>query len=77
MTVDVSDESAVDRAFAEAALRFGGVDLVVNNAGLAASSALVDTTVEEWDRLHDVLARGAFLVSRAGGTHDDRVRHRR
>jgi rhamnulose-1-phosphate aldolase/alcohol dehydrogenase len=66
VTVDVSDESAVDRAFAEAALRFGGVDLVVNNAGFAASSALVDTTVEEWDRLHEVLARGAFLVSRAG-----------
>jgi NAD(P)-dependent dehydrogenase (short-subunit alcohol dehydrogenase family) len=41
------------------------VDLVVNNAGFAASSPLVDTPVEEWDRLHDVLARGAFLVSRA------------
>jgi NAD(P)-dependent dehydrogenase (short-subunit alcohol dehydrogenase family) len=66
VTVDVTDESAVDRAFAQAALRFGGVDLVVNNAGLAASSALVDTSVEQWDRLHDVLARGAFLVSRAG-----------
>jgi rhamnulose-1-phosphate aldolase/alcohol dehydrogenase len=66
VTVDVSDESAVDRAFSEAALRFGSVDLVVNNAGFAASSALVDTPVEEWDRLHEVLARGAFLVSRAG-----------
>jgi rhamnulose-1-phosphate aldolase/alcohol dehydrogenase len=66
VTVDVSDESAVDRAFDEAALHFGGVDLVVNNAGFAASSALVDTAVEEWDRLHEVLARGAFLVSRAG-----------
>ncbi|HXY94388.1 MAG TPA: bifunctional rhamnulose-1-phosphate aldolase/short-chain dehydrogenase [Acidimicrobiia bacterium] len=66
VTADVSDESGVDRAFTDAALRFGGVDLVVNNAGFAASSALVDTPVEEWDRLHDVLARGAFLVSRAG-----------
>jgi NAD(P)-dependent dehydrogenase (short-subunit alcohol dehydrogenase family) len=65
VTVDVSDEAAVARAFDDAALRFGGVDLVVNNAGFAASSALVDTSVEEWDRLHDVLARGAFLVSRA------------
>jgi rhamnulose-1-phosphate aldolase/alcohol dehydrogenase len=63
--VDVSDESAVDAAFEEAALRFGGVDLVVNNAGFAASSPLVNTSVEEWDRLHEVLARGAFLVSRA------------
>ena len=65
VTLDVSDEAAVERAFTAAALRFGGVDLVVNNAGFARSSALVDTTVEEWDRLHAVLARGSFLVSRA------------
>jgi rhamnulose-1-phosphate aldolase/alcohol dehydrogenase len=65
VTVDVSDESAVTRAFDQAALHFGGVDLVVNNAGFAASSAVVDTPVEEWDRLHAVLARGAFLVSRS------------
>jgi rhamnulose-1-phosphate aldolase/alcohol dehydrogenase len=65
VSVDVSDEDAVDDAFSEAALRFGGVDLVVNNAGFASSNALVDTSVEEWDRLHAVLARGAFLVSRA------------
>jgi NAD(P)-dependent dehydrogenase (short-subunit alcohol dehydrogenase family) len=63
--VDVSDEASVDRAFADAALRFGGIDLVVNNAGLAASASLVDTTADTWDRLHDVLARGSFLVSRA------------
>jgi rhamnulose-1-phosphate aldolase/alcohol dehydrogenase len=63
--VDVSDEASVDRAFTEAALRFGGTDLVVNNAGLAASASLVDTTTDTWDRLHDVLARGSFLVSRA------------
>jgi rhamnulose-1-phosphate aldolase/alcohol dehydrogenase len=62
--VDVSDETAVAAAFADAALRFGGIDLVVNNAGFARSAELVDTTVETWDRLHAVLARGAFLVSR-------------
>ena len=63
-----------------AALRFGGVDLVVNNAGFARSSALVDTTVDEWDRLHAVLARGSFLVSRAAArmmtTAGERRRHR-
>ena len=62
--VDVSDETAVAAAFADAALRFGGVDLVVNNAGFASSAELVDTTVETWDHLHAVLARGSFLVSR-------------
>ena len=62
--VDVTDEHAVAAAFADAALRFGGVDLVVNNAGFASSADLVHTTVDDWDRLHAVLARGAFLVSR-------------
>jgi NAD(P)-dependent dehydrogenase (short-subunit alcohol dehydrogenase family) len=65
--VDVSDEVAVAAAFAAAALRFGGVDLVVNNAGFATSAALVDTEVADWDRLHAVLARGSFLVSREAG----------
>ena len=63
--VDVSEEAAVEAAFDAAALCFGGVDLVVNNAGIATSAALVDTTAEEWDRLHGVLSRGSFLVSRA------------
>lgn len=65
VTVDVRDETAVDEAFAAAALRFGGVDLVVNNAGLAASAPLTETTTEVWDRLHNVMARGSFVVSRA------------
>ena len=63
--VDVSDEEAVTGAFSAAALRFGGVDIVVNNAGFASSASLVDTTADDWDRLHAVLSRGSFLVSRA------------
>lgn len=63
--MDVSEEESVIAAFEAVAMRFGGVDLVVNNAGIASSSALVDTTLEEWERLHAVLARGSFLVSRA------------
>jgi NAD(P)-dependent dehydrogenase (short-subunit alcohol dehydrogenase family) len=55
----------VTAAFAAAALAFGGVDLVVNNAGLSISKPLSETTVADWDLLHDVLARGSFLVSRA------------
>lgn len=65
LELDVSVEAAVDAAFLDAALRFGSVDIVVNNAGFARSNALVDTSIEEWDRLHAVLARGSFLVSRA------------
>lgn len=65
VAMDVSEEESVTAAFEAVAMRFGGVDLVVNNAGIASSSALVDTTLDDWERLHAVLARGSFLVSRA------------
>jgi rhamnulose-1-phosphate aldolase/alcohol dehydrogenase len=61
---DVSDEDAVARALAEGVLAFGGVDLVVNNAGLSISKPLLETTVRDWDLQHDVMAKGSFLVSR-------------
>jgi rhamnulose-1-phosphate aldolase/alcohol dehydrogenase len=65
VTADVTSEGDVAGAFAAAALAFGGVDLVVNNAGLSISKPLLETSLADWDRQHDVLARGSFLVSRA------------
>jgi rhamnulose-1-phosphate aldolase/alcohol dehydrogenase len=62
--VDVSDEAAVEAAVREAAATFGGVDLVVNNAGLSISKPLAETTSADWDLQHRVMARGSFLVSR-------------
>jgi rhamnulose-1-phosphate aldolase/alcohol dehydrogenase len=62
--VDVGDERAVRASIDRAVARFGGVDIVVNNAGLSISKALLETTVEDWDRQHDVMARGSFLVSK-------------
>ena len=64
VSVDVTDEAAVANAFAAAALAFGGVDLVVNNAGLSISRPLLETSAADWDVQHDVMARGSFLVSR-------------
>ncbi|HEY5881067.1 MAG TPA: bifunctional aldolase/short-chain dehydrogenase [Nakamurella sp.] len=61
---DVSDENAVADMFAAASLAFGGVDLVVNNAGLSLSKPLLETTVKDWDLQHNVMAKGSFLVSR-------------
>jgi rhamnulose-1-phosphate aldolase/alcohol dehydrogenase len=61
---DVSDEEAVAAAFRVTVLAFGGVDLVVNNAGLSISKPLAETTVRDWDLQHDVMAKGSFLVSR-------------
>jgi rhamnulose-1-phosphate aldolase/alcohol dehydrogenase len=64
VTVDVSDEPRVGAAVRQASLAFGGVDLVVNNAGLSISKPLLETTSDDWDLQHDVMARGSFLVSR-------------
>ena len=64
VTVDVTDEAAVAAAIRAAALAFGGIDLVVNNAGLSISKPLLDTSVSDWDVQHDVMARGSFLVAR-------------
>ncbi|OZM80277.1 bifunctional aldolase/short-chain dehydrogenase [Pseudonocardia sp. MH-G8] len=65
VTVDVTDSAAVAAAVDAAALAFGGVDLVVNNAGLSISKPLLETTDADWDLQHDVMAKGSFLVSRA------------
>jgi rhamnulose-1-phosphate aldolase/alcohol dehydrogenase len=64
VTADVTDEDSVAGAFDAAALAFGGVDLVVNNAGLSISRPLLETTLADWDIQHTVMARGSFLVSR-------------
>jgi rhamnulose-1-phosphate aldolase/alcohol dehydrogenase len=64
ITVNVIDETAVATAVRAAVLAFGGLDLVVNNAGMSISKPLLETTAEDWDRQHDVMARGSFLVSR-------------
>ena len=61
---DVTSEEAVRAAFALAAERFGGVDIVVSNAGVASSAAIEDTTLAEWQRNHAVLVTGYFLVAR-------------
>ena len=61
---DVTEEVQVAAAVRAAVLAFGGVDLVVNNAGLSVSRPLLDTTAADWDLQHDVMARGSFLTSR-------------
>jgi NAD(P)-dependent dehydrogenase (short-subunit alcohol dehydrogenase family) len=64
VTADVTDAAAVAGALRAAVLAFGGVDLVVNNAGLSVSKPLLETTEADWDLQHDVMAKGSFLVSR-------------
>ncbi|WP_347108647.1 bifunctional aldolase/short-chain dehydrogenase [Paenarthrobacter sp. S56] len=62
---DVTNEAQIAAAIQEAVLAFGGLDLVVNNAGLSISKPLLETTGKDWDLQHNVMAKGSFLVSKA------------
>ncbi|MEJ1193909.1 bifunctional aldolase/short-chain dehydrogenase [Pseudarthrobacter sp. CCNWLW207] len=62
---DVTDEAQVIAAIDAAVLAFGGLDLVVNNAGLSISKPLLETTEKDWDLQHNVMAKGSFLVAKA------------
>ena len=64
-TCDVTDEAQVAAAFAACAREFGGLDVLVANAGIASSAPISDTTIALWDKNYDVLAKGYFLTVRA------------
>ena len=61
---DVTDEESVTKAIANCSVEFGGMDVLVSNAGIAASAPLDETTLESWDRTMSILSTGYFLVSR-------------
>ncbi|MCJ8166575.1 bifunctional aldolase/short-chain dehydrogenase [Pontibacter sp. E15-1] len=64
--LDVTRGGQIQEAFEAAALAFGGVDIVVNNAGLSISKSIEDHSEKDWDLLYDVLVKGQFLVTQAG-----------
>lgn len=64
--MDVTKEEEVKNAYKQAILYFGGIDIVVNNAGLATSSSIEETTLQEWELNMNVLVTGYFLVAREG-----------
>ncbi|MCY8506521.1 bifunctional aldolase/short-chain dehydrogenase [Bacillus atrophaeus] len=64
LKMDVTKEEEVQQAFKQTALTYGGVDIIVNNAGLATSSPLEETTLKEWNLNINVLGTGYFLVAR-------------
>ena len=65
-SLNVTDTESAGKAFDDACLAFGGIDIVVNNAGISISKSIADHTLEEWDRLYDILVKGQFIVSKAG-----------
>jgi rhamnulose-1-phosphate aldolase/alcohol dehydrogenase len=64
--MDVTDSTTINNAFLNSALAFGGVDIIVNNAGISISKSIAEHSAEEWDKLYDILVKGQFLVSKAG-----------
>lgn len=64
--MDVTSESSVEAAFKKVALAFGGVDIIVNNAGIAISKSIESTSEEEWDLLQNIMVKGSFLTAKAG-----------
>ncbi|HEU0227073.1 MAG TPA: bifunctional aldolase/short-chain dehydrogenase [Arachidicoccus soli] len=64
--LNVTNEASAKAAFDNAALAFGGVDIIVNNAGISISKSITDHTIEDWDKLYDILVKGQFIVSKAG-----------
>lgn len=65
VSMDVTSEDAVAEAFERAALEFGGLDLLVSNAGIASSAPIEETSLDLWNRNMSILSTGYFLVSRA------------
>ncbi|HLU22730.1 MAG TPA: bifunctional aldolase/short-chain dehydrogenase [Bacillaceae bacterium] len=66
LKMDVSSEEQVQEAYKQAVLTYGGIDIIVNNAGLATSSPFEDTSLKEWELNMNVLGKGYFLVAREG-----------
>ena len=65
---DVTDESQVQAAFADCAREFGGLDILVANAGIASAAAIEETTIALWRKNYDVLVEGYFLAARSAFT---------
>jgi rhamnulose-1-phosphate aldolase/alcohol dehydrogenase len=66
VTLDVTSKENIKQAFDTAALNFGGIDIIVNCAGLSISKPIEEHTEKDWDLLYDVLVKGQFLVTQAG-----------
>ena len=64
--LDVTNNETIEKAFASAALAFGGIDIIVNNAGISISKPIAEHSIEDWDKLYDILVKGQFLVSKFG-----------
>ena len=66
IVADMAKEEDIDELFNKAITSYGAVDILVNNAGISISKSIAEHSLEEWDRLYDILVKGQFIVSKAG-----------
>jgi len=64
--LNVADEISIEKAFDQTVLAFGGADVIINNAGISISKPITEHSIEDWDKLYDILVKGQFLVSKKG-----------
>jgi NAD(P)-dependent dehydrogenase (short-subunit alcohol dehydrogenase family) len=64
LSMNVTSEDEVQAAFSQSILEYGGIDIVVNNAGIASSAPIEETSLEMWNKNQSILSTGYFLVSR-------------
>ncbi len=65
VVMNVTDQRAITQGVAQAVVAFGGLDLVVNNAGITRAGSVADTSIDDWDLQYQIMPRGSFLVSKA------------
>lgn len=64
--LNVVDESTIEKAFEQTVLAFGGADIIINNAGISISKPITEHSIDDWDKLYNILVKGQFLVSKKG-----------
>jgi len=64
--MDVTSQKSVQEAFMKASLAFGGIDIIVNNAGIAIAGSIESTSEEDWDLLQNIMVKGSFLTTKSG-----------
>lgn len=64
--LNVVEESTIEKAFEQTVLAFGGADIIINNAGISISKPITEHSIDDWDKLYNILVKGQFLVSKKG-----------
>lgn len=64
VVLDVTNDDSVQKAFDASSIAFGGVDIIVNNAGISISKPITEHSIGDWDKLYNILVKGTFLVSK-------------